>query len=239
MTNTQYWVVTQDWRVLDTSLGLLRRKGGIQYVNERQLDHDWLPLVWAKPVGYYGNPVIPANFTRPRLRMPQRGFAPDYFTFGRRGFASHRLREAFAQPDSVVQFYPIELLKGGRDVVAQDYRWMNILACHAAIDLHHSDFVMEEDEVYQTNETFRFIRSYNRMVIRDDIDPSAEIFRVSEDLTTVLASDALAERVTRAGCTGISFEDPTTYVKGGPVHRYRTATGIIEEDMHKIFPETP
>jgi len=168
--------------------------------------------------------------------MPGRSFAPDFFHIEIAMFVSHKLREALAQLDSVIQYHPIELLDPSAEVRGQDYRWMNILACVPAIDMQASQYTIEEETTYDTGEVFRFIWSYDRMVIRDDIAPAAELFRVSEDFGTVLASDILAERVMRAGCTGAAFEDPLTYRSLGPIHRYRTATGVDEEDMNKVFP---
>ncbi len=145
-------------------------------------------------------------------------------------FVSCRLRDAIGQPGDVVQYHPIELRSSGRDVRAQDYCLINILACHPAIDMQPASYEMDEGTNCATGEKFRYIDSYKQLVVRDDISPTAELFRVAEDLNTVLASDALAERVMRAGCTGMSFEDPATAHPYGPISRYRTATGVEEED---------
>lgn len=236
MTEIRYWVFGETWRVVEQLGNLIGEPDDVVLVNDMALFSAWNRLGWTTPVSYYGNPVIPADFIRPVLRMPGRSFAPDFFHLGSKMFASHKLREALAQPDSVIQYHPIELLSGSAEVRAQDYRWMNILACVPAIDMQASQYTIEEATTYDTGEVFRFIWSYDRMVIRDDIAPAAELFRVAEDFGTVLASDALAERVMRAGCTGAAFEDPATYRNFGPISRYRTATGIEEEDMNKILP---
>jgi hypothetical protein len=47
-------------------------------------------------------------------------------------------------------------------------------------------------------------------------------------LTHVLVTDAVAERVLRAGCTGMEFFDPANRYSGKRVVRYRTADGIAE-----------
>lgn len=239
MQKSRRWAVRQSWRITERLQVLLGSKSGVHVDNEAEIFHALHTVFWTKPTGDYANPLLPPDFVIPQLHMPKHGFAPDYLVVGQTTIASSRLREALAQPSSAVQYFPIDIHTGGVDARAQDYRWINVLACHPAINMADTRCQMKEGINYQTGETFRFIQSYNSMVIRDDIDPNAELFRVAEDLTTVLASDALAERVLRAGCTGIAFEDPTTYLKGGSIHRYRTSTGIEEEDMDKIFPETP
>ena len=79
-----------------------------------------------------------------------------------------------------------------------------------------------------------------RSSINDATPPSGPACRTWTETasahTAPLATDALAERVMRAGCTGIAFEDPETFCARGPIHRYRAATGIVEEDMEKILP---
>jgi hypothetical protein len=44
----------------------------------------------------------------------------------------------------------------------------------------------------------------------------------------IFVTDALAERVLRAGCTGMEFRDPTLPQHGGRLLRYRTAAGVAE-----------
>lgn len=236
MENHTYWTVRETWRVSEHVSRLLAAAGGLQLVNDRDVFSACSALYRQCPVGFYGNPPFPPDFIQPRLRMPVSGFAPDYFRVGRVTLASRRLREALNQATEAVQYHPVALVAGGPDAWQQDYLWMNIVACHPAIDLERASYEMGEGTVSTTGEKFRHIQFYERMVIRDDIAPSAELFRVAEDFTTVLASDALAERAMRAGCTGIAFEDPATYRNLGPLHRYRIATGVMEEDMNQVFP---
>lgn len=215
---------------------LIGKADDVVLANDMELFSAWNRLGWTMPTSYYGNPVIPVGFIRPVLHMPGREFAPDFFALENTMIASRKFRETLAQPDSVIQYHPIELVSASTEVRAKDYQWMNILACVPAIDMQASQYTIEEETTYDTGEVFRFIWSYDHMVIRDDIAPAAELFRVAEDFSTVLASDALAERVMRAGCTGAAFEDPATARSLGPISRYRTATGIEEEDMNKILP---
>ena len=45
-----------------------------------------------------------------------------------------------------------------------------------------------------------------------------------------IATDALAERVLRAGCTGVAFQDPRTARIYQGIKLYRTADGVRERD---------
>lgn len=235
----RYWVVQYDWRVGEQLNDLLGQEGGVTIANAGAIYYALHPVHWTKPTGYYGNARLPDDFMRPELCMPENGFAPDFLSIGSTRFASRRLRDAFAQSDTVIQYFPIDLLGGGPAVRTQDYRWMNILACQPAIDRERSEYEIGEGTNSRTGETFRYLHHYERMVIRDDIGPGMEIFRVADDLSTMLAADSLAERVMQAGCTGISFEDPETFCTHGTIHRYRTGTGIEEEDLDKIFSPPP
>lgn len=100
--------------------------------------------------------------------MPKRNFARDYLGYGSTVFVSRRLRDIMALPDSEVQYIDIELLDGSQNAFDNDYRRINILAHHPAIDLQHSVCEMGEGTRYATGEAFRFIRSYTRTIIRDD-----------------------------------------------------------------------
>jgi hypothetical protein len=239
MTDLRYWIFRETWRVVADLGNLIGTADDVVLVNDMALFTAWDRLGWNNPTGYYGNPLIPADFIRPILRMPSSNFVPDYFILGRTMLASRKLREALAQPDHAIQYHPIELLEASVEARDQDYRWMNILACVPAIDMQESQYTIEEGTRYDTGEVFRFISSYDRMVIRDDISSTAALFRIAEGYGTVLASDALAERVMRARCIGVAFEHPETYRSLGPIHRYRTATGVEKEDMNQVYPPAP
>jgi len=179
---------------------------GIGLRNEKELQRGLARLIHTLPADYFGDPRLPDGFPCPALDMPPAGFALDYFHLGPPTYVSRRLREALAQPEDTVQYWPIDLMTGGSEVRAQDYRWMNVLAAHPAVDLERSKYVAKESVQQSSGETFRYIRFYDQMVLRDDLGPTPEIFRVAEDLITVLVTDALAEHIQRAGCTGMREE---------------------------------
>jgi hypothetical protein len=229
MAYSKFWIVREDWRISEQLCDQLVDPDGVRLVNEEGVSIAWTHLKWTRPTGDFRSPVLPVGFERPRLRMPKSDFAPDFFRFGPCLFASQRLRDAFAQPEPAVQYWPVDLLSGGPEARAQKYGWMNILACQPAVDISRSVCTIVEDKNYRTGETFRHIWPYEQMVLRDDLGLTPEVFRVAEDLITILATDALAERVQRAGCTGIAFLDPVTRGDIAYMRRYRTLTGVREE----------
>jgi hypothetical protein len=171
---------------------------------------------------------FPSDFPAPRLAMPESKFAPDYFVYSSRDFVSRRLRKAFAQPDTVIQYLPVDLTLGGNAARAQDYCWMRILARQPAIDVDRSNCRTEEVVHAITGRTMRFLRDIGQLSLLDDLQPLTEIFSAAESVSYVFCTDALAAPVLAAGCNGIEFADPTNLQIGKHIARYRTATGIAE-----------
>ena len=67
------------------------------------------------------------------------------------------------------------------------------------------------------------------LALRADLVARSDLFWVDEVPVCLLATDALAERVMQAGCTGVQFDDPATTGVMKGARRNRVATGIIEE----------
>jgi hypothetical protein len=168
----------------------------------------------------------PETVPRIRLGMPLRGFAPDYLTFGGHILVSRRLREALAQPAHVVQFVPVDLVRGGARARRQDYRLMRVLAKYPSVDRSSPLSVMKPVTSWLTGETEFWLDMLRPILLRRDFDPPEDIFRVAERPSQILVSDALAERVLRAGCTGVDFGDPGTVHWRPYIERTRTAAGI-------------
>ena len=171
---------------------------------------------------------LPDGFPAPQLVLSASGFSPDFFEFAGDCFCSRRFREALAQPEHVVQFTPVDILAGGEEVRAQDYRMLRVLARQKAMDLDRSDCDLEDWVNRLTGVPQRVPSFINRFVLLDDLQPRTEIFRVDESSSYVLVADAVAERVLRAGCSGMQFTDPACPRHGKRVVRYRTADGIGE-----------
>ncbi|MCW3474314.1 imm11 family protein [Limobrevibacterium gyesilva] len=170
----------------------------------------------------------PDGYPVARLGLPNKGFAPDYFKFGSHHFGSRRLRDAMALPNDVVQHIPIELISGGDAVRAQDYRLLRIVAMQPALDLDRSECKVEELFSHVTGQPFKVLRSIDRFALLDGLQPRTEVFRIEEICTSILVVDAFAERVLRAGCTGMEFDAVDNMQSGKRVERYRTADGIAE-----------
>jgi hypothetical protein len=97
------------------------------------------------------------------------------------------------------------------------------------MDLVRSDCVLEEFTHRLTGERMTWPRNIRRFVLLDNLIPQTEIFRIAEIRSRILATDALAERVLRAGCTGLEFSHPDNLWSGKRVERHRTADGIAEQ----------
>jgi hypothetical protein len=179
-----------------------------------------------------GDVPLPENFPAPKLALPNKGFSPDYFTFGGLRFCSARLRCALGQPENTVQFAPVELITGGEQARGQDYRLMRVLARQKAMDVDRSDCTREERVNRITGQVETRPIFINRLVLLEGLKPATEIFRIHESTTDILVTDMLAERVLRAGCTGMEFVDPETEQFGSRMQRYRTKDGIGERPVH-------
>jgi hypothetical protein len=170
----------------------------------------------------------PADFPTPQLAMPDSSaFHPDYFSRGIWHFASARLRDALAQPDSVIQFVPVELVAGSAKAHAQDYCFMRVLACQPAMDMQRSDYAWEDGTDHRTGQPRRSVTYLRRFIFAPDFRPHTEVCRVEEIFGMVLVTDAVALRALRAGCTGVEFRDPTIR-SFAETSRIRTITGVAE-----------
>ncbi len=148
---------------------------------------------------------LPPDFPKLIMNFPSNGFAPDYFTFSSYKFCSLRLRNALAQMPDVIDYTPIDLRCQDAKAVAQDYQRMRVIAQQPAMDMERSLYEADNEVDPDTGKTVRWIRDIEKIVLREDFEPRTEIFCMVEDPLNVLATDALAERVLKAGCTGLEF----------------------------------
>ena len=180
---------------------------------------------------------LPADFPLVVLKLPHRGFAPDYMEAGSHRLVSRRMREAMALPPDVVQYRPVVLYSPSTDGAAQDYRELRLLVQQPALDLDKSDYVGTEYKSARTGKPFILMRTVTRFVLREDFSPRHDLFVLDESHRRVMATDALAERVMQAGCTGAVFIEPEgSYGLTGRWRqgRYRTADGVAH-----TWPEEP
>lgn len=187
----------------------------------------------AKTKSLVGDDVpLPDEFPAPRLALPGRGFAPDYFKFGRHTFCSRRFRDALVQPKHVVQFTPVDLVSGGAMAQAQDYRLMRVIPWQPAMDLERSECEVNEFISPINGKHVRHAGFIDRFAWLDGLQPKTDIFRIDESPTYILVKDEVAERVLKAGCTGMEFSHPDNMQTGMRIERYRTADGIAERRVH-------
>ena len=175
-----------------------------------------------------GDSFWPENFPLPVAALPDWPFAPDFWRFGSYDFASRRLRDALAQPVDVIQFLPFDLVRASVAARAQDYRWMRVLPRQPAMDIARSDCEVADYVDGLTGKPGKYLREIDRFALLEGVVPLTEIFRLDESPSYILATDALAGRVLRAGCTGIEFSDPANLRGGKRIVRIRTADGIAE-----------
>lgn len=177
-----------------------------------------------------GNFALPNDFLLIRLALTHTDFAPDYVSIGPHSFCSRRLRDILALPQDVAQFLAVDLIAGGEQARAQDYRKLHVLARQPALDLERSGCVMREVTHQVTGKTIALIDTMERLALLERLQPKADIFLVSEAPHLTLVTDALAARVLQSCCTGMEFRDPANPLPmtGNRIERYRTKIGIAE-----------
>lgn len=173
---------------------------------------------------------LPTGFPTLRLAMPE-DVAPDFFYYDSYTIVSRRLKDAMAQSEDIVQFIPVELVRGGAQAHAQDYHLMRILPRQPAIDLERSECRVEEYTNRITGQRFKRPENIRRFILLDGLRPRTDIFRVAETPSRVLVTDVLAHRVLLAGCSGVEFSDPANRQGGKRVERYRTLDGFAERKV--------
>jgi hypothetical protein len=85
-----------------------------------------------------------------------------------------------------------------------------------------ADMLDPEKSEYQTKpitfKSLRQMRPVRGLVVRPDASPVHELFYDRTFRTLLLCSDVFAERILRAGCTGMAFIDPNGYGSGKDPH---------------------
>ena len=238
MAQNRFWFMQED---IGTTIAMSRAMGGdstIGVANSGEIataeyhlnrTHRWFTTL--DKVRKPGAVRAPPGFPRPFFSLPRKRFAPDFFEFGLYWLASRRLRDALALPEHAVQYWPVELLAGAVEAEAQDYRWMRVLLAQHVMDWARSVCKMRAVTNVVTGRRSLMTRSVARFAVRSDLHPIAELFwAIEEPGPGAIATDALAKRVLRAGCTGIAFQNPRTARIYQGIKLYRTADGVRERD---------
>ncbi len=224
-----FWLVQRDLRTYSHISARTLAANGIRIHN----DLAWrraVPSLSASgvPVPFFGAGchALPVDMPPLQLDLPTRRWqAPDYIKLGVYTLVSSKLRAALSLPAPVAEYPAIDLLNGDEAARSQDYRLLRVLAHQPAIDLGRTEHEVDET-VTPDGRTSRILHVLHAIVLRADLAPETEMFYADELGTNLFAVDALAERVMRAGCTGIWFQDPRTAGLGDHPIRIRTADGI-------------
>jgi hypothetical protein len=148
----------------------------------------------------------------PAFRIADSAFKLDYFQEARLYCASLRLRQALALTDDIIRYRDIDLVQSPPTVRAQEYQAFQVVAFADPIDWtktpgQFSGFVRPDGSVRR----YWHLAPPNpvnpsRIYWRDDFRPPAPLFRVV-GTGWMLATDALADKVMRAGITDLTFQD--------------------------------
>lgn len=226
-TAMQFWLIGEDAKAAAYRRRAISVDSESRIVNSKDLKHALFKLKHTRSVNIRSDVPLPDGFLQPVLSLPPIDFAADYFTMQSEVFVSCRFREALAQPDDVVQYWPVDIVRASVEAQQQDYKFFRILASQEALDWERSVYEKSDSYNRRTGEKFVSVRFVERFVSRADLVPRTEIFRSAESSVFVLATDSLAERVMRAGCEGVSFGKPETIgMSGREPQRTRTADGI-------------
>jgi hypothetical protein len=233
MANQRFWFLEEDPETHGHLGGAIEVDDDNRIVNLTELAEALAELHYVN--GHYqrGNPIIPGGFMHPILSLPPLDFAPDYFTMSGHAFVSRRFREALAQPPDVVQYWPVELKRASDEAYSQEYRLFRVLTIQEAMDWERSVYQREIITNQRTKEQIVRITNLESFVPLPDLVPRTEIFRAKEYPLFILITDAVAERVLRAGCHGVTFEEPETCGAWGYEPRcIRTADKVSVKDAH-------
>jgi hypothetical protein len=153
----------------------------------------------------------------PVLRITDPAFALNYFLDSGIAYASRRLREALDLSDSVIRYRDIDLDGSPPALLAHQYQMFETVTFADPIDwdrtpAQYFDLAWPDGSIRRVRRLDRSLfapLSRGRIYFRADFVPPAPLFRVPGTAWT-MATDALADRVMRAGITDVAFQDFVT-----------------------------
>lgn len=224
---TKLWVMRESLENFEHQERIININLTFGFVNSSDISRALRRFYGSLPGDAPFSQPLPADFPTPVLRMPDKSFLPDYK--GIRHMVSARMREAMALPLEAAQFLPCQITDDSVDGTRErGYCLMHLRVAQPAMDLEQSDCNQEWGTSHKTGKAYLSVTNVKRLVLRSDIEPMHDLFGIAEHPTTVLATDALAERVQRAGCTGVVFLEPeTAYAYESEKRRYRTLDGVV------------
>lgn len=158
-------------------------------------------------------PVRFAAMPTPVLEIGQRGFAPDLIWSGLH-FASARLRDALGLGPDAVEYRDVDASGSAAAARAADYKVFRVVHEADPVDLARM-YGHEPDREPDGNPTVAWLLSVSgphatprRTVWREGFVPPAPLFR--DRTGGLIATEALADRVARAGLADVLFQDVTS-----------------------------
>ncbi|MFV0624806.1 hypothetical protein ACBY01_12465 [Sphingomonas sp. ac-8] len=169
-----------------------------------------------------------AAMPTPILVLKEHGFAPDLIWSGFQ-FVSGRLRDALDLPPHTVEYGEVDT-RGSADAArAADYKVLHAVHEADPVDLARM-YGYEPDRDADGSLSTAWVLAHHgphaaprRTIWRDGFVPPAPLFRDTRG--GLIATDALAERVMRAGLTDVMFQDVTSEAS-----LHRIVTRVIADD---------
>lgn len=200
-------VSSRTWHMLyDSDPVRLRIRNEVEFVD--YLENDWTTTV-EEPVT--GRRLLVPPPPTIELELTEPGFAPDLFIY-ETTFISADLRETLGLHPDDAQWFPVDARWSTPEVQAKGYHMMHPTRVADPLDRKRSEGTWL-DLVNVEGEAYRFWQAQApggearpaRLVWRDDFVPPAPLFMA--DMLDVFVTDDLAERVRRAGLSGVAFVD--------------------------------
>jgi hypothetical protein len=149
----------------------------------------------------------------PVFRIADPAFMPNYLQKGPLECISLRLRQALGLTEAVIRYRDVNLDQSPPAVRAQEYQAFQAVHFAHLIDWNRTPGQIvghpRPDGSIRRQRYLAHPPDGPRTYWRDDFTPPAPLFRVSGTPWT-LATDALADRVMRAGITDLVFKDVTS-----------------------------
>jgi hypothetical protein len=177
---------------------------------------------------------LPSSMPPPILKLPSKHFDQDFIS-GHLNlyFVSARMREAMALPEEAVQYVKAEVITASATALAQDYHLMIWKKRVAAFDYARIRRVGKQETKNRSTDP-PLVSKYpgSPLVFFEDFASPTDLFCDIECNSVILVSDALAQRVLDAGCTGVWFQDPDDFHENVLTRIIKTKTGRAKALMN-------
>jgi uncharacterized protein DUF1629 len=219
---TDFWSAAESLAVLH-QLGRLSDDCGDQEPSFRPQPCKILNLEEVQSAGNRAGRERDTPFPVAQLKITLEDFDADYFVYDfLYRFVSERLRDAMDLDSAGARFFKVDASSSPPLARSKNYQIMEIAAVEDVVDLEGSIYLTKSRlPGMDGGDLFYF----NHIAFRPDAAPRHELFYVRQAYIT-LCTEALALRVLKAGCTGMSFTHPNRG-PDGQVFR-RTLRGVEE-----------